>query len=460
MKRVLMKKKKPKMTALVAESLVSDQESGEAHEDVNMFVEKEEDKSDSGNEDEYSDDTDYDEDLEEFSTVVDRNDTGFDEIVIFKETMCNVQVHDPQWYSSLVSNMSAEELAQLRDVFETAERRRVAKKQPRQKRPEKRRQVDNRKTPEKAAICFTVFVVLLAIELSKERFFGTIRNVLCHFLTDNCTTMLNDNWITTAALLAGVGLASAAVYYYAFIKRKPKKLLEDPTVNYGIVLASKEVCENLNKVNHDTRMFRFSLHSADQVLGLGVGQHVHLSAKINGQLVVRPYTPISDINERGSIYFKDTHPLFPEGGKMTQYLDNLKIGDSINIRGPGGCFAIKPSKKADPVQKKYKKVAMLAGGSGIAPMYQLIKASLADSYDKLEMHLIYANKSWSFEQLSLQSEQDILLFEELLNLEMKHPTRFRVWFTIDTRKGKVLNYFQNTVKILREHGRCAASVSN
>ncbi|OUC46617.1 oxidoreductase, FAD-binding protein, partial [Trichinella nativa] len=164
------------------------------------------------------------------------------------------------------------------------------------------------------------------------------------------------------------------------------------------------------------------------------GQHVHLSAKINGQLVVRPYTPVSDINERGSIYFKDTHPLFPEGGKMTQYLDNLKIGDSINIRGPGGLltyngrgrFAIKSSKKADPVQKKYKKVAMLAGGSGIAPMYQLIKASLADSYDKLEMHLIYANKS----------EQDILLFEELLNLEMKHPTRFRVWFTIDARKGK------------------------
>ncbi|KRX84006.1 Importin-7 [Trichinella sp. T6] len=399
-----------------SESLVSDQESGEAHEDVNMFIEKEEDKSDSGNEDEYSDDTDYDEDLEEFSTVVDRNDTGFDEIVIFKETMCNVQVHDPQWYSSLVSNMSAEELAQLRDVFETAERRRVAKKQQRQKRPEKRRQVDNRKTPEKAAICL--------------------------FLTSNCTTMLNDNWITTAALLAGVGLASAAVYYYAFVKRKPKKLLEDPSVNYSIVLASKE------KVNYDTRMFRFSLHSADQVLGLGVGQHVHLSAKINGQLVVRPYTPVSDINERGSIYFKDTHPLFPEGGKMTQYLDNLKIGDSINIRGPGGLltyngrgrFAIKSSKKADPVQKKYKKVAMLAGGSGITPMYQLIKASLADSYDKLEIYLIYANKSWSFEQLSLQSEQDILLFEELLNLEMKHPTRFRVWFTIDARKGKVWTY--------------------
>ncbi|KRX27346.1 Importin-8 [Trichinella nelsoni] len=431
-----------------SESLVSDQESGEAHEDVNMFVEKEEDKSDSGNEDEYSDDTDYDEDLEEFSTVVDRNDTGFDEIVIFKETMCNVQVHDPQWYSSLVSNMSAEELAQLRDVFETAERRRVAVEEAAKAKAAGEAATSGQQKDVGESSNLHLFVVLLAIELSKKRFFGTIRNVLCHFLTSNCTTMLNDNWITTAALLAGVGLASAAVYYYAFIKRKPKKLLEDPSVNYSIVLASKEVCENLNKVNHDTRMFRFSLHSADQVLGLGVGQHVHLSAKINGQLVVRPYTPVSDIDERGSIYFKDTHPLFPEGGKMTQYLDNLKIGDSINIRGPGGLltyngrgrFAIKSSKKADPVQKKYKKVAMLAGGSGITPMYQLIKASLADSYDKLEMHLIYANKSWSFEQLSLQSEQDILLFEELLNLEMKHPTRFRVWFTIDARKGKVWTY--------------------
>ncbi|KRZ88943.1 Importin-8 [Trichinella sp. T8] len=420
---------------ILAESLVSDQESGEAHEDVNMFIEKEEDKSDSGNEDEYSDDTDYDEDLEEFSTVVDRNDTGFDEIVIFKETMCNVQVHDPQWYSSLVSNMSAEELAQLRDVFETAERRRVAVEEAAKAKAAGEAATSGQ---QKDAGESSNLPLLLAIELSKKRFFGTIRNVLCHFLTSNCTAMLNDNWITTAALLAGVGLASAAVYYYAFVKRKPKKLLEDPSVNYSIVLASKEVCENLNKVNHDTRMFRFSLHSADQVLGLGVGQHVHLSAKINGQLVVRPYTPVSDINERGSIYFKDTHPLFPEGGKMTQYLDNLKIGDSINIRGPGGLltyngrgrFAIKSSKKADPVQKKYKKVAMLAGGSGITPMYQLIKASLADSYDKLEIHLIYANKS----------EQDILLFEELLNLEMKHPTRFRVWFTIDARKGKVWTY--------------------
>lgn len=36
------------------------------------------------------------------------------------------------------------------------------------------------------------------------------------------------------------------------------------------------------------------------------------------------------------IYFKNVHPNYPEGGKMTQYLENMKIGDTILFRGPTG----------------------------------------------------------------------------------------------------------------------------
>lgn len=36
------------------------------------------------------------------------------------------------------------------------------------------------------------------------------------------------------------------------------------------------------------------------------------------------------------VYFKDTHPKFPAGGKMSQYLENMKIGDTIEFRGPNG----------------------------------------------------------------------------------------------------------------------------
>lgn len=36
------------------------------------------------------------------------------------------------------------------------------------------------------------------------------------------------------------------------------------------------------------------------------------------------------------VYFKNVHPKFPEGGKMSQYLDNMEIGETIDVRGPNG----------------------------------------------------------------------------------------------------------------------------
>ena len=30
------------------------------------------------------------------------------------------------------------------------------------------------------------------------------------------------------------------------------------------------------------------------------------------------------------------HPKFPDGGKMSQYLENMDIGDFIDVRGPSG----------------------------------------------------------------------------------------------------------------------------
>ena len=36
------------------------------------------------------------------------------------------------------------------------------------------------------------------------------------------------------------------------------------------------------------------------------------------------------------VYFKNIHPRFPEGGKMSQYLHSLNIGDYVDFRGPSG----------------------------------------------------------------------------------------------------------------------------
>ena len=48
------------------------------------------------------------------------------------------------------------------------------------------------------------------------------------------------------------------------------------------------------------------------------------------------------------VYFKNVHPKFPDGGKMTQYLENMAIGDSIDVRGPSGKLVSATAAVNDP----------------------------------------------------------------------------------------------------------------
>jgi len=227
----------------------------------------------------------------------------------------------------------------------------------------------------------------------------------------------------------GVGILTVVGLKMFMGKKKRKVTLEASNVNYPLKLVDRE------EISHDTRRFRFALPSDEHCLGLPVGQHVYLSAKINGELVIRPYTPTSSDDDLGyvdlviKVYFPNVHPRFPEGGKMSQYLDKMELGSTINFRGPsghlvyggGGQFLIKKDKKTPEERKMAKKVGMIAGGTGITPMLQLIRAVLKDPRDKTKMWLIFAN----------QTESDILLRNELEEVAADHPDRFHLWYTLD-----------------------------
>ncbi|CAE7768311.1 NITA [Symbiodinium sp. KB8] len=60
----------------------------------------------------------------------------------------------------------------------------------------------------------------------------------------------------------------------------------------------------------------------------------------------------------------DVHPSSPEGGKMSQHLDSVKIGDSIDFQG------------------LVAEMSMVAGGTGITPCYKVLAAILRDPEDK------------------------------------------------------------------------------
>ena len=86
----------------------------------------------------------------------------------------------------------------------------------------------------------------------------------------------------------------------------------------------------------------FALPTSEHVLGLPVGQHVGISYvdEKTGVREERPYTPTSGDDEPGKVEFvvKVYKPCekFPLGGKVSQYLDGLRVGDSCDFTGPKG----------------------------------------------------------------------------------------------------------------------------
>ncbi|ORY46454.1 ferredoxin reductase-like protein [Rhizoclosmatium globosum] len=132
----------------------------------------------------------------------------------------------------------------------------------------------------------------------------------------------------------------------------------------------------------------------DTALGLPTGQHIQVTATIDGKEVTRSYTP--------------TYP----NGKLSRHIENLKIRDTIKIRGPKGNFKYEPN--------MVKTLGMIAGGTGITPMLQIIKASIKDPKDKTKLNLIFANVK----------PEDILLKKELDALAASLP-RFKVYYVLN-----------------------------
>jgi len=124
---------------------------------------------------------------------------------------------------------------------------------------------------------------------------------------------------------------------------------------------------------------------------------------------VRPYTPVSPVSRRGS--FDLIVKSYPEG-KLSAVLAALPLGASLAFKGP---FL-----KFEYARGSVDALGMVAGGTGITPMYQLITAILADPRDVTQVRLLYASRT----------PADIILRDELDALAAVHPN-FKVLYTVD-----------------------------
>jgi ferredoxin-NADP reductase len=134
---------------------------------------------------------------------------------------------------------------------------------------------------------------------------------------------------------------------------------------------------------------------ASKLLGLETpGQHLKVRAKINGHTIERAFTPTSKFSQPAT--FDLMVKVYPDG-IMSSYLDQLAIGDSVEMLGPQGVLGYPEAGVVtvggQPKLTNVGHVVMVAAGTGVAPMLQLIRAVMENSKDSAKITLVDCNHS-------------------------------------------------------------------
>lgn len=203
-------------------------------------------------------------------------------------------------------------------------------------------------------------------------------------------------------------------------------------------------------ISWDTRIFRFQLEHDKQTLGLPIGQHLMIKvadAASDSGAIIRSYTPISETGQTGTmdllvkIYFAS--PTVP-GGKMTTALEKLSLGSVIECKGPTGRFEYLGNGRVliSGKERNVNSFIMICGGTGITPIFQVLRAVMQDQQDPTSCVVLNGNRQ----------EEDILCKAELDALEASDSNKCKVIHTLSKapdswtgRRGRI------SAEILQEY---------
>jgi cytochrome-b5 reductase len=174
-------------------------------------------------------------------------------------------------------------------------------------------------------------------------------------------------------------------------------------------------------ISDNTAIYKFAFADSEATSGMTVASCLVTKAAIGSEKpdgtranVIRPYTPLSRPGQKGSL---DLAVKVYQQGKMSRHIADLKIGDTLDFKGP--------ILKTAYVPNKYESIGMVAGGTGIAPMLQVVDEVLSNPADRTRISLVFGN----------MSEADILLKESIEARVAAHPDQFSVYYVVDKAKS-------------------------
>ncbi|KAI8140685.1 hypothetical protein BJV82DRAFT_622125 [Fennellomyces sp. T-0311] len=187
----------------------------------------------------------------------------------------------------------------------------------------------------------------------------------------------------------------------------------------------KMVLDSKTCLSSSIRIFRF-VFDEHQDFGLPVGQHAYLKLQQEQltrdaptKAVMRAYTPSRSgpgfVEFLVKIYFPDHQQ---PGGAFTQLLEKMRVGETIDVKGPLGEYEYCGDGRYSIMRKPSKRagyIGMIAGGTGITPMWQIIDA-LRHDHNPPRVSLIYCVRH--LEDLVLSEELNAI--QELLGPDVLH----------------------------------------
>lgn len=167
----------------------------------------------------------------------------------------------------------------------------------------------------------------------------------------------------------------------------------------GVSLNAQFTVLNCYDETPDTKTYRLGRLNG-RIFDYMPGQYITLSIVISGQEYKRSYSLASSPTR--SKILEITVKRDPNGGIVSNWLnDNLKIGDTVNLKGPFGKFSC--------VNQTCEKILFLAAGSGIVPIMSMLRW-LADTDARVDVRLL----------LSFRTPENIIYRDELKLIAARH----------------------------------------
>ncbi|MFW5760258.1 MAG: 2Fe-2S iron-sulfur cluster-binding protein [Cyclobacteriaceae bacterium] len=141
------------------------------------------------------------------------------------------------------------------------------------------------------------------------------------------------------------------------------------------------------------------------------GQYLTIITEVDGKEERRSYSLNSSpyIDKNPAVTIKRE-----EGGKVSGYLiDNLKPGDELKIIKPMGKFTT----DFDPKNKRH--LVFIGGGSGITPLYSILRSAL-EKEPESKVTLLYGNRD----------EENVIFKDKLQQLKNQYSDRFTYFHTL------------------------------